>query len=216
MSQTERRKFSRGLDKLFTTPSLMNGEDEVVFAELYARVEECVQPKDVWDQMLVSDLVNHFWEQQRYRRCTGAIIDSARRTALLKILHDRVGLNPDDATDVADIYFGVVRYEEEFRQVFHSDPAKIPKTRKGVIILLEKHGFTETDIDRVAIEASVEPLTAIENLALKHELRRDTILCELERRRERRDRQRFSAPTRQINGGGRELGDGLTGASSPT
>jgi hypothetical protein len=215
MSQLERKKFSRGLDRLFTTPSLMNGEDADVFADLYARVEECVQPKDVWDQMMVSDVVNHFWEQQRYRRCTGTIIDSGRRSALLKILHDRVGLNPGDASDVADIYFGVVRYEEEFRQVVHSDPAEIPKTRRGVITLLERHGFTEADIDRVAIETSVEPLTAIESLALKHELRRDTILCELERRRERRDRQRLSAQTRQINVGGRELGDGLTGTLSP-
>jgi hypothetical protein len=37
---------------------------------------------------------------------------------------------PGGASDAADIYFGVVRYEEEFRQVVHSDPAEIPKTRK--------------------------------------------------------------------------------------
>jgi hypothetical protein len=103
MSQTERRKLSRGLDRLFTTPSLMNGEEADVYAELSARVEERVKPKDVWDQMMVSDVVNHFWEQQRYRRCTGAIIDSGRRSALLKILHDRVGPNSGDALNVADI-----------------------------------------------------------------------------------------------------------------
>jgi hypothetical protein len=79
MSQMERKELPRGLDRLFPTPSLMNGEDAEVYAELCARVEEVVQPKDVWDHMTVSDMVNHFWEQQRYRRCTGAIINSGRR-----------------------------------------------------------------------------------------------------------------------------------------
>jgi hypothetical protein len=65
------------------------------------------------------------------------------------------------------------------------------------------------------METSVDSLTAIETLALKHELRRAAIVCELERRRERRARQQLSAAARRINGGTRELGDGLTGASSP-
>jgi hypothetical protein len=67
------------LEKLFTTPSLMNGEDGRVYAELHALVEAVAQPEDIWDQMLVCDVTNHFWEQQRYRRCTGAIVNSKRR-----------------------------------------------------------------------------------------------------------------------------------------
>src|SRR6516225_3991505 len=43
---------SDGLRGLFSTPSLMMGEDPHVYAELYRRVEEVVQPQDVWDQMM--------------------------------------------------------------------------------------------------------------------------------------------------------------------
>jgi hypothetical protein len=81
---------------------------------------------------------------------------------------------------------------------------------------LEKHGFNETDIDRLAMEASVGPLTAIENLALKHELRRDTILCEFEAS------SGASRPPTVIGADstnqwwGRELRDGLINASSPS
>jgi hypothetical protein len=82
MYQSKRKGFSRGLDRLLSTPSLMKGEDENVYAELYARVEEVAQPQDVWEQMMVADVVNHFWEQQPYRRCTGTIINSERRSAL--------------------------------------------------------------------------------------------------------------------------------------
>jgi hypothetical protein len=178
-------------------------------------VEEVAQPKDIWDHMMVSDVVNHFWEQQRYRRCTGAIINSGRRSALLKILRNGVGLNPADATAVADLHFGVVRYEEGYRHVIHSDPAEIPQTRKGVTTFLKKHGITEADIDRVAMESSVDTLTAIENLALKHELRREEILRELERRRARRRPQEPSATPRQLNGERRALAKDRSDASAP-
>jgi hypothetical protein len=46
--------------------------------------------------MMVSDITNHFWEQQRYRRCTGAIVNSKRRAALLTILRTGIELNSKD------------------------------------------------------------------------------------------------------------------------
>ena len=103
MSHSKSLNFSDRLRPLFCTPSLMSGEDADVYAELYARIEELAQPKDVWDQMMVADVVNHFWEQQRYRRSTGAIINSGRRSALQKILRDAIGLNEVDAGAVDDL-----------------------------------------------------------------------------------------------------------------
>jgi hypothetical protein len=213
MSQTKRKQLSQGLDKLFSTPSLMHDEDATAYYELYELVEDLVEPMDAWDHMMVSDVVNHFWEQQRYRRCTGSIINSRRRRALLTILGDAIGLNPDDATDVADIYFNVVRYQENNRNMIHPDPAVIPETRAEAIKLLGKHGFTESDIDRVAVEASFNTLASLENLALKHELRREAILCEIERRRERRTRQPSPPASRQLEGESRALAKGTSDAS---
>jgi hypothetical protein len=193
MSRAKTDQISRGLERLFSTPSLMNGEDASDYAELYARVEEVAQPKDVWDQMMVSDVVNHFWEQQRYRRCTGTIINSKRRNALENILRHAIGLNPEDVRRVADIYFGVKREKGEFDslgpllgEVRYSNPARIPETRSGVISFLKAQGFDESDVDQLAMESSVDVLADLENLALKHEIRREAILRELERRREGR------------------------------
>jgi heme exporter protein D len=81
--------------------------------------------------------------------------------------------------------------------------------------MLNKHGFTENDIDQVAMEASVNTLASLENLALKHELRREAILGEIERRRERRGRQQPSAARRQIDGGGRALARECSDVSAP-
>jgi hypothetical protein len=215
MSRTKMANSSRGLEALFSTPSLMNGEDGEVYAQLYARVEELAQPKDVWDQMMVSDVVNHFWEQQRYRRCTGVIINSKRREALRKILRNGIGLNSEDAQTVADIYFGVRRYEEEeFGGIRYSDPAQIPKTRPGVVNFLKKHGFDESDIDRLAMEIAVDTLADLEDLALKHEIRREAIFRELERRRDRRHEEQQTAGRSRLNGKVRALARDLPEAPS--
>ena len=71
----------------------------------------------------------------------------------------------------------------------------MPKTRAGVVALMEEHGFVETDIDRAAVETSADTLTDLENLAFKHEIRREAIVRELERRRKKRDKQ-LMRPTR--------------------
>jgi hypothetical protein len=178
---------SKGFDELFSTPSLMNGEDHHLYGELYRRVEEVVRPKDVFDQMMVADIANHFWEQQRHRRCTGTVINSKRRATLVRMLHGAIGLNEVDAETATDTYFGVARLEE--REVAdYFTQVRIPKTRAGVVDLMEKHGFVETDIDRLAIETSVNALADLNNLALKHEIQRKVILRELERRRKKKQR----------------------------
>jgi hypothetical protein len=208
MSSAKFDKMSDGFQRLFSTPSLMKGEDPDIYAELYARVEEVVQPNDVWDQMMVADIANHFWEQQRYRRCTGTIINSKRRAALETILRKEIGLNSGDAQSVADIYFGLTRFEAD-SFIRYVDPAQIPQTRAGVIALLKKHGLLESDIDRVAMEASAEALTALENLAFRHEIRREAIFRELERRREKRSAQQQAADHARLNGRHRALAKDL-------
>ena len=184
-------RFDKGSDslrRLFSTPSLMKGEDSNVYAELYTQVEEVVQPQDVFDQMMLTDVTNHFWEQQRYRRCTGTVINSKRRAALEKILNETIGLNDVDAKNVADTYFGVARLEE--REVTdYSTQVRIPKTRADIVDLMKQHGFVEADIDRIATETSVDTLADVENLALKHEIRRKATVRELERRRKKRNKQ---------------------------
>jgi hypothetical protein len=192
----------------------MKGEDPNVYAELYSRVEEVVQPKDILDQMMVADITNHFWEQQRYRRCTGAVINAKRRAALQRILHGAIGLNYVDTETVLDIYFELARLEE--REVTdYATQVRIPKTRAGVIDLMEKHGFVERDIDRLAMETSADFLADLENLALKHEIRREAIFRQLERRCKKRNKEMHKADP-ELNGQVRALAKDLPEEPSPS
>jgi hypothetical protein len=204
--------ISDDLRTLFSTPSLMKGEDPKVYAELFRRVNEIVQPQDVWGQMMVADITNHFWEQQRYRGCTGAIINSNRRAALERILHETIGLNEVDTKTASDIYFGVPRLEE--REVTdYSTQVRIPKTRDGVVHLLKEHDVVESDIGQIAIETSVDILTDVESLALKHEIRREAIFRILERRRKTK---RHEASHRRLNGKVRALAKDQPEEPSPS
>jgi hypothetical protein len=51
---------------------------------------------------------------------------------------------------------------------------------------LKSYGHEVSDIDGVAAELSLKTLIGLENLAFRHEMRREAILREVERRREER------------------------------
>jgi hypothetical protein len=159
------------LHELFRGPSPMHGEDAEVYAVLRAQVADVVAPKDVFDQMMVADVTNHFWEQQRIRRCTGTVIDTARLQALQEILTPMLGYR-HDAQRLAALYFGA------------GEDAS--RGREQVVQLLRRHGLDETAIDTQATRISVPTLCSFEDLILKHEARREAILREIARRREAR------------------------------
>ena len=65
------------------------------------------------------------------------------------------------------------------------------------------------------MEASVDTLASLESLALKHEIRREEIFRELERRREKREQQRQSVAHPKINGGIQALTKKGPGEATP-
>ena len=161
MSSAKFDKMSEGFQRLFSTPSLMKGEDPDIYAELYARVEEVVQPNDVWDQMMVADIANHFWEQQRYRRCTGTIINSKRRAALETILRKEIGLNSGDAQSVAQARpSGAFEVEKEL-QIFRDPKPGIERLdARGCMLLLRAQAV------RAAVEGGERRLLLTDEVGL--------------------------------------------------
>ncbi len=216
-----------GLKGLFSAPSPMKGEDLAAYDALCRQIEEVVQPKDVWDQMMVIDIADHFWQQRRLRRCAGTVTNASRREALAQILLPILSNSRVDAERFADAYFGVIRireprqplqtaYTPTIRRVAPVGPRKDPPpasapvppevpqmTREDVVALLKSHGLDETDIDRMAMYLSVDRLAGLENLALKHELQRQAIFREVERRRKKRAKQQRQKGPERANGNAR-------------
>jgi hypothetical protein len=196
MPSSPRKKIdSAGMLQRFLSspPSLTNDEDRRIYDEFYAEVYELVQPKDINDQMMVSDITNHFWVQMRFRRSEAFIINANQRRALEELL-EGLGLKRGSVWRLADAYFGYER-----RDLDPDDISDIPflgsqaaKTRNEVVELLAKYHLDKSCIDQLAVKASLEDLKRLDDLALRHELRREQILREVERRREQRSVQRDS------------------------
>jgi hypothetical protein len=194
----------KALHEFFSRPSLMSGEDAETYAELYAEVDAQVKPRNVFDRMRVSDIVNRLWEQQRFRRATGAVINGNRREALVTILSVGIGLRPRDARAAADVYFGLTRLDSGIHLTQSElGTVKLPGNRAALVGLLGRHGFSEADIDHIATQMSVDTLAGLEDLALKHETRREAIFAALMRDRERLRRDEQPAAQEDERGGRR-------------
>jgi hypothetical protein len=173
---------------LSSPPSLTNDEDVNIYNELYTSVKELTQPKDVWDQMMVNDVTNHFWEQMRLRRSAAFIIKANRRRALEELLVEGLKLKPATALRLADAYFGYGCGDRDIGELLDiglSGP-QAPKTRDEVVDLLAKYDLDESCIDQLALKASIDDLKRLDDLAFRHEFRREQILREIERRRDQR------------------------------
>jgi hypothetical protein len=243
------------LHGFFRLPSLMKDEDPKVYRALYKQVEDVVQLTDVLDQMMISDITNHFWEQQRIRRCSGTVINNARMEALVKILLPWLHYNRAEAIMLAKAYFlerlrlasgiddktsdeqrtepgpenpseqgpagtenanarqrmqSLLPPNNPFRHLEETEDSpeemKVISARtkvQGNIVVgtLAAMGLDESAIDMAAIQGSLDTLAKLEHLAIKHEIRRDEIVLEVERRRQlRKPRQRPNGKLLHKNG----------------
>jgi hypothetical protein len=176
------------LDKFFTEPpSMMNGEDADLYAALLAEVGALSQPSDIWDQMMVRDVTDHLWQQMRYRRNMGALINIYWRQALEQILIETIGLKGHTARKLADGHFDFDRTKLSLGDSgIGSEALYKIKGPFDVAELLAMHDLDESCIDQLALQISAEILRKLDDLAFRHELRREHILVEIERRRKER------------------------------
>src|SRR5215213_7099159 len=77
---------SAGAQALLGRPPLVHGEDEGAYAELLARVQATVAPKDVLEEFWVRDVVDLSWEAVRLRRMKANAMRAAMHRALEQVL----------------------------------------------------------------------------------------------------------------------------------
>lgn len=158
---------------LMKTGLMTKAERSAAFRQIRAKVEKEVKPKNVFDQMLVDDIAYHFYQQLKLRACADALPVIARRTALSNILNSIISNDCKLAEAYVDAYFG---YEVE-------PDENGPITKADVLAMLRQHDLDKDAIDAAAIELSLETLGRVEDLSLRHEIRRDDIIREVERRK---------------------------------
>jgi hypothetical protein len=76
----------RDLGPLFIERPLILGEDETLYDKLLARVTHAVGPRDIIEDIWVKDVVDEVWEAQRLRRLKAALLRTAGKPHLVRIL----------------------------------------------------------------------------------------------------------------------------------
>jgi hypothetical protein len=154
---------------------IIEGEDPERYEQLLARVADAVGPADFIDWLLVKDVVAHTWEIQRSRQHRETVIRMGRLKALQQILDQATpdpegGLSIGRDSDIAEL---AVKW-------LNGDS----KAAKRVAETLQASGFSLADIAAHAITVMAVELERIDLQVERHESRRDSLLRQMERRRE--------------------------------
>ena len=154
---------------------IIEGEDPERYEQLLARVADAVGPADFIDWLLVKDVVAHTWEIQRSRQHRETVIRTGRLKALQQIL--------DQVTPGAEGFLSIGRngnIAELAIKWLNGDS----EAAKRVAETLQASGFSLTDIAAHAITVMAVELERIDLQVERHESRRDSLLRQIERRRE--------------------------------
>ena len=94
--------MTNSADDLFGEPPLMKGENRDRYFRLLAAVSHQIQPKTFFDKLLVRELTDKTWEQQRCKHSVAALVEGAYIEALASLLGPFIGPTFGDvATEMA-------------------------------------------------------------------------------------------------------------------
>ena len=130
-----------------------------------------MRPFDVIEHIWVKDIVDLVWEMQRWRRLRAATFAQAHREVLREALSDLLGAKqkPGLTDDIGSLVIGWARRTEE-------------AVARVEGILRDHHLDIDALMARV-LDKHLQRLERVDQLIAGAELRRDSILREIDRRR---------------------------------
>jgi hypothetical protein len=108
------------LNDLFGQPPLVKGEDIERYFRLLAALEHEIKPETVLDEMLVRDLADKFWEQQRCKQSVASLIEGCYIQALADLLRPYPGPLPNlenPPLKIAQKYYGGAASRKEIEEI---------------------------------------------------------------------------------------------------
>jgi hypothetical protein len=166
---------------LLGRPPMLRGEDERAYAELLARVQGAVGPKDILEEFWVRDVVDLLWETLRLRRMKASLVTIATRNALGEILApiaNRAG--PGDAGPFGlDLVLGESTAHELAAGWYRREGRAVEEAEK----ILRGADLSMDVVTAVALRRSLDEVERIERMIVSAEARRSAVLREVARHR---------------------------------
>jgi hypothetical protein len=162
------------LKELLGRPPVLSSENAKAYDEIWARLMECLGPRDFMEQLLIKQLIDETWEAMRYARHKSLAIERKARQlreyqakrAKIQAQTKRVGSEPYPATELGRM---------------HELKDTIENTVNDVDAILER---PMAELDHAhALEKSIEYYLQLDQLFNTAVARRDDALEQLERYR---------------------------------
>ena len=172
------------LDSILGKPQLLVGDDHDEFIQIEAGIVAEINPQDVLENLWCRDVVERSYEIFRLRRWRAQLIEIREMNAV------RILLNQSSE---------LIRYPERIDDLVNGWGANDQDTIDRIYEILTHTDRRHSHIEAQVVGNNLESLTAIENLLLSNELRRDSVIREIERHRD------MKAKRGAIEGGFKEV-----------
>ena len=150
--------------RLLGPPPLLGGEDAKAYDELYDRVRQSIEPRDVFEEVWARDFVDNLWEMLRLRRIKVKLLGASANEGLERLLRPLIG-----SVQTNEIANGWMRREEA--------------ATKEVERRLKQAGFDHEAITAQTFGMKLATFERIERMIMQAEARRAVILREIDRHR---------------------------------
>jgi hypothetical protein len=151
---------------LLGPPPLLNSYDANIFDAFYDRVRSELSPRDFVDEMWVREVVDAFWESVELRRAKVKFLRASAREGLAKLM---------PILDPAPRYV--------VRSLVENWGKREPSVVNYIEELLEKAGLDQESIYAETLVLKLDTIERIGRLIIQAESRRNTMLREIDRRR---------------------------------
>lgn len=165
------------LDFLFSDPPLLPGEDADQYETLLRSIVDQIRPADVIEALWVKNITDLIWEANRIRRWRRQILVQAQLQAAEDLIRpalqnaDPMGLNQFVAPSADSLASGWMAGQAE--------------QRAQVEDLLEDRGLTAENVAAHGFLLNLPSLERIDRMTFLADQRRDALLREIERKRQR-------------------------------
>jgi hypothetical protein len=177
-SDSEVEVFGSSINEIFSTQSLILGEDDQAFETLKAAIASAIKPQDTIEEMWVRDIAELMWESQRLRTLKANILLIAQKSALVHLIHL---IEKRESLAIEDHYGAEILASGWLA----NDRKAVSEVRE----ILNTHGFSDDTIMAQALLDKLQEVERIDRMIASADARRNRALAELERRREMRLRR---------------------------
>ncbi len=150
-------------------------EDKKAFKQLMLQIAAAVEPRDYIEWLWVKDVADNTWDILRARRAKAVRLSLARKSAI----RDIIRIHSNDGSFSMELELGDEQMAEAQRVVDGDSRAKA-----RFAVMLNTIGLTDQSVMDAAYNREIEHIERLQKLIDNAVARRDSILREVDRRRD--------------------------------